>query len=164
MQCARHPKVETALSCGRCGTPICPRCAVSGPVGMRCPDCASLRSSHQYQINPWRFALSVALGLAAGTVVGFILQAISGFFMFFILFVGPAIGGAMGEVLLRASGRKRGLKLEILAGASVVVGAAFSELISGAWHHLLHDPLRLVLYLVAVGLTAAAAVKRMQSV
>jgi hypothetical protein len=23
--CERHPDVETALTCGRCGAPICPR-------------------------------------------------------------------------------------------------------------------------------------------
>jgi hypothetical protein len=39
--CSRHPKVETGLKCGRCGTPICPRCMVYTPVGIRCPDCAN---------------------------------------------------------------------------------------------------------------------------
>ena len=30
----------TLLSCGRCGTPICPTCLVRTSVGMRCPTCA----------------------------------------------------------------------------------------------------------------------------
>ncbi|WJW66975.1 hypothetical protein OZ401_000221 [Candidatus Chlorohelix allophototropha] len=38
--CKRHPTIETGLKCGRCGTPICPRCMVYTPVGVRCPDCA----------------------------------------------------------------------------------------------------------------------------
>ena len=38
-KCARHPSVETTLRCGRCETPICPRCLVHTPVGARCPDC-----------------------------------------------------------------------------------------------------------------------------
>lgn len=38
--CYRHPKVETNLSCGRCGNPICTKCAVIGPAGPRCPDCS----------------------------------------------------------------------------------------------------------------------------
>ncbi len=37
--CKRHPRVETGLKCGRCGTPICPQCMVYSPVGLRCPDC-----------------------------------------------------------------------------------------------------------------------------
>ncbi len=39
--CARHPETETMLRCGRCNTPICPRCMVHGAVGIRCPDCAA---------------------------------------------------------------------------------------------------------------------------
>lgn len=38
--CYRHPKEATNLSCGRCGKPICTRCAILGPAGPRCPDCA----------------------------------------------------------------------------------------------------------------------------
>jgi hypothetical protein len=162
MQCARHPKVETALSCGKCGTPICPNCTIHGPVGLRCRDCASLKSSALYQVRPERFALAAVLGLAAGTFVGVLLQAISGMFLFFLLFIGPAIGGAVGEIILRASGRKRGLKLEILAGSSVLVGAVLSQVLFGHWRYLLHSPTSLVLYLVAVGLTASAAVGRIR--
>lgn len=161
MQCARHPKVETALSCGKCGTPICPSCMVAGPVGMRCRDCASLRSSPLYQVSPSRFALAIVCGLVAGTIVGFLLQALSGF-IYFLLFLGPTIGGVMGEVILRATGRKRGLKLEILAGASVVVGALASVAISGSWRHLLMSPMSLVLFGVAVALTATAAVGKIR--
>jgi hypothetical protein len=118
MQCARHPKVETALSCGKCGTPICPDCSVVAPVGMRCRDCASMRSSPLYQVRPERFALAAVAGVAAGTLAGFVLQYVG----FFILFVAPMIGGFLGEVILRATGRKRGARLEFLAGASVVIG------------------------------------------
>ncbi len=39
--CARHSKTETLLRCGRCSTPICPRCMVQSGVGIRCPDCAA---------------------------------------------------------------------------------------------------------------------------
>ena len=41
MYCARHPKVETLLRCGRCDTPICPKCMVHAGVGIRCPECAA---------------------------------------------------------------------------------------------------------------------------
>ena len=38
--CYRHPKVQTNLKCGRCLKPICTKCAIIGPAGPRCPDCA----------------------------------------------------------------------------------------------------------------------------
>ena len=157
MRCARHPKVETALSCGKCGTPICPDCSVSAPVGMRCPDCASLRSSPLYQVRPERFALAALAGIAAGTLAGFVLQHLG----FFILFVAPMIGGLLGEVILRATGRKRGPRLEFLAGASVVIGAGLSLLLTGDFHRLT-NPVSLVFFLLAVGLTTAAAVGKIR--
>jgi hypothetical protein len=39
MYCANHPNVETELSCGRCGKPICTRCLVHMEVGIRCREC-----------------------------------------------------------------------------------------------------------------------------
>lgn len=156
MRCARHPNVETALSCGRCDTPICPDCAVSGPVGMRCPACASIRSSPLYQVSATRMALAAVAGVAAGTLAGFVLQAIG----FFILFVAPLIGGLLGEVILRTTGRKRGPKLELLAGASVIVGAALSALLTGVFTHF--NPVSFGFFLLAVGLTTAAAVGKIR--
>ncbi len=41
LSCATHPTIETGLSCGRCGTPICGRCVVTTMVGTRCRACAS---------------------------------------------------------------------------------------------------------------------------
>ena len=156
MRCARHPNVETALSCGRCGTPICPDCAVPGPVGMRCPNCASLGSSPLYQVSAGRFVLAAVAGIAAGTLAGFVLQIIG----FFIFFVAPLIGGLLGEVILRTTGRKRGPKLEFLAGASVVVGAGISALVSGYFTHF--NPVSLAVFLLVVGVTAAAAVGKIR--
>jgi membrane associated rhomboid family serine protease len=41
--CYRHPDRETGLSCSDCGRPVCADCANFGPVGIRCPDHASVR-------------------------------------------------------------------------------------------------------------------------
>jgi hypothetical protein len=41
--CARHKKEVTRVRCGRCETPICTRCAVHGPAGVRCRDCSRNR-------------------------------------------------------------------------------------------------------------------------
>ena len=64
MKCATHPEVETNLTCGKCGTPICPRCLVQTPVGARCRKCAGLRRLPTYEIAPQQYlkAVGVALG------------------------------------------------------------------------------------------------------
>ena len=40
MYCVNHPKSETLMRCSKCLEPICPKCAVRTPVGLRCPKCA----------------------------------------------------------------------------------------------------------------------------
>lgn len=162
MQCARHPKVETALSCGRCATPICPSCSVSGAVGILCPACGSNKTSHIYQITPQRFALAAAVGLAAGTVVGLALQIVSGLFVLFLLFVASAVGGAVGELILRITGRKRGPKMEFLAGLSIIGGAIISLLIRYGFHLSVSVLVAHVWFLVATVLMAAAAIGKIK--
>lgn len=159
MYCSRHPKVETALSCGRCSTPICTDCCVSGAVGMLCRKCAYGDGNPLEKVRPERWALTIAMSVVAGIGVGFLLQVLGGFFMFFIC---PMIGGFLGQVILWSSGHKRGRKLEILAGASVVGGAIVASLIDGMFFLFLKNPLSLVLFIVAIGLTAGAAVTRLR--
>ncbi|MBV9851277.1 MAG: hypothetical protein JO250_16530 [Armatimonadetes bacterium] len=124
MYCYRHPKTETAVRCGKCDRPICPRCMVPGPAGMRCPDCASLRRTALYRIHPARLLLAALAGLVTG-VLGAYLMMLTGFFVFF---VGPLYGGFVAEAVLRAAGRKRGRALEVIGVGGILVGAAVTLL------------------------------------
>lgn len=76
--CARHPDTETRLSCSQCGTPICPRCSVSTPVGQKCPDCARQKRSARRQGKPRQYAKGVGAGLAAAATAAFLLQYLWG--------------------------------------------------------------------------------------
>ncbi len=159
--CARHPKTLTALSCARCGTPICPDCFIPGPVGMMCKNCADLGSSPLFQVRPERFALAVVAGIASGAIAGVLLQRIG----FYIFFTAPIIGGILGEIVLRAVGYKRGVKVAWITGVSIVVGAALSLLITGT-HWLFAPGLfatgSLVMFAVSVGLVVAAALGKIR--
>src|SRR5207253_6713838 len=62
--CYRHPDRETGSSCSECGRPICADCANFGPVGIRCPDHASVRRAGpaaRLKPRPVRRAPGVAL-------------------------------------------------------------------------------------------------------
>ena len=124
MYCYRHPKTETAVRCGKCDRPICPRCMVPGPAGMRCPDCAALRKTALYRIHPARLLLAALTGLVTG-VLGAFLMTFTGFFVFFL---GPLYGGFVAEAVLRAAGRKRGRALEVIGVGGILVGAAVTLL------------------------------------
>ncbi len=123
--CARHPKVETGLSCASCGTPICPKCMVVTPVGMKCPTCGLDRNSPLYKVPPHRLALACMVAALAGALAG-VLGPITGFFVFF---VSAPYGYFAGSMVLRASGMKRGVKLEVLTGVCMVLGAVFPRLV-----------------------------------
>jgi len=65
--CYRHPDRETGLSCSECGRPICEDCANFGPVGIRCPDHASVRRpSPTTRLKPPTIRRASGVALATG--------------------------------------------------------------------------------------------------
>src|SRR5947207_8198116 len=75
LRCARHPNVETVLRCGRCETPICPKCLISTPVGARCPTCAQVKR-FATGLKPHELARSIAFGIgvaALGSIIALFL-------------------------------------------------------------------------------------------
>jgi membrane associated rhomboid family serine protease len=69
--CYRHPDRETGLSCSECGRPVCADCANFGPVGIRCPDHASVRKSGptaRLKPRPVRRAPGIALATSNAPV------------------------------------------------------------------------------------------------
>jgi hypothetical protein len=91
---------------------------VSTPVGMKCRDCATSKGTAHFKVSPLRLVLAAITALVAG--VG---AALVGNLGFFVIFVGTAYGYFAGNVIMKAAGMKRGLILEIVAGAGIVIGA-----------------------------------------
>jgi len=137
--CARHRNVETYLRCGKCGTPICPKCLVHTPVGARCPDCARPARLVGSRVGAVRYILSGAAGFGVGMLGGVILSVAP----FGALIVLPLLltGFLVGEAVSAASNRRMGSGLAILAflcatlgpiaGRALLVAVAFPA-ISGA--------------------------------
>ena len=121
--CADHPDVETRLRCSRCGRPICPRCGVRTPVGMRCPDCAGTRSA--VAANPARTLTAAAAGLAVATVVG-IGWGFSPNCQFYWALL---LGFGTVETMVRLLTKRQGLDLQAIAIAIVVFGIVLSRVV-----------------------------------
>jgi hypothetical protein len=120
--CARHPNVETGLACGRCETPICPRCAVFTDVGARCPDCAPRRTLPQFEISILTLARAAGAAAAAGAVLGAAWGLLlPGGFGFFMIFLGIGLGYGVGESVSWATNRKSGTALQVIAALGVVL-------------------------------------------
>jgi hypothetical protein len=121
--CADHPDVETRLRCSRCGRPICPRCGVRTPVGMRCPDCAGTRSS--VAANPARTLTAAAAGLAVAIVVGIGW----GFFPDWQFYWALLLGFGTVETMVRLLTKRQGLDLQAIAIVVVVFGIVLSRVV-----------------------------------
>jgi B-box zinc finger len=121
--CAEHPNIETRLRCSRCGRPICPRCAVRTPVGMRCPDCAGTRAT--VVANPAGTLRAALAGLAVATAVGVGWALLPSWGFYWALLLGFGVVETM-VWLLRA---RRGTDLQAIAIAIVVYGVLLSRVI-----------------------------------
>src|SRR5262245_36213193 len=108
--CARHRNVETYLRCGKCGTPICPKCLVHTPVGARCPDCARpARVIRRGGVAA--YGLGVAAGFGVGIVTGLATFLVPGLILIPLLLGGFLVG----EAISAASRRRGGRDMQIAA-------------------------------------------------
>jgi len=129
MQCTKHPNVETNLACGKCGKPICPKCLVQTPVGMRCAECANLKPLPTYQVSPVYYLRAIGAGLGIAVGCGLAWGAISLIlpFYFLRLFVAAGAGYAIGEVISIAVNRKRGAGLAVISGSGATLSFVIAE-------------------------------------
>lgn len=117
LRCARHPGVETVLRCGRCETPICPRCLIATPVGARCPTCAQVKR-FALLVKPAELARAIGYGVGVGAVGTIIVN-----FIPFLGLLGYMIMGfVVGEAVSIGANRKRARELGPIAVACVFVG------------------------------------------
>jgi hypothetical protein len=122
-RCAKHPSVETLVSCASCGTPICTDCMVQSPVGIKCRECARMPRSARVRLKPDRAARAIAAAVGVAAVGGVALASLAaspfGFFGFLIAY---GVGRGSGELVLRATGRFRGPATGAI-GAAGALGA-----------------------------------------
>ncbi len=117
-RCSYHPSVQTRLRCSRCGKPICPRCGVRTPVGLRCPECAGVRGLPTYATSAPVLGRAALSGLAVALPVGLLF----GFAPDWQFYLALALGFGVAEAMARAANQKRGRDLQLAAMGLVGVG------------------------------------------
>ena len=118
LYCYRHPDRETWVRCGRCDQPICTRCAMQGPVGLRCRSCGRPSRDALASLRPNQIAIGLAVAGGLGAAVGYF----STQFGFFMIVIGFFAGTFVAEALDRTIGIKRGPRIVGLAIAGILVG------------------------------------------
>src|SRR4030042_1334492 len=113
MKCAAHPEVETVIACGKCGTPICPKCMVQTPVGARCPACARLAKVPTYKVTGKYYVRGISTGFGIAIVCGMIWSFIGNLlpFNFLDLLLSPLAAYVIGETISWSVNQKRGTGL-----------------------------------------------------
>ena len=157
--CFYHPNTPTSLRCNRCGKPICAKDAVLTPVGYRCRDCVRQQQDVFFNAEPIDYAIAALVSLPAGYLAQRVLPQIG----FFVILLGPMIGGLVGEVIWRATRKRRGRYTWMAALAGLSLGA-----IAAAWPILLFVSagagfgLGLIWQIVFFVLMAGSAVARLR--
>lgn len=100
-------------------------------MGMKCRECGLQHGGVLFTLSPGQAASALAVGLVFGVVAGWGV-AFQSSFGFFMVFLAVAYGTFAGEMILRASGRKRGIKMEVLAGVVLAVGAIGGRMVVAA--------------------------------
>jgi len=124
-RCTYHPNVRTRLRCSKCGTPICPRCAVDTPVGFRCPTCAAVRGLPTYQTSVGILAKSVVVGLVVAVAAG----VLWGIFPDWRFYMALALGFGVAESMAWAANEKRGSDLQIAGLLLVLLGMVVARVV-----------------------------------
>jgi len=132
LYCKRHPSVETGLRCGRCDTPICPKCAVFTDVGARCPECAPPRKLPQFEVGPGYVLRGALAGIVAGAIVGGLWGLLlPGGFGFFSIFLGIGVGSAVAESVGLATNRKAGPVIQAMAILGIMIAYLTRNVVAG---------------------------------
>jgi len=155
--CQRHPKVETRLRCTRCDAAICPDCLVPGAVGMLCPACGK-GGSVSIDVAWWRFGIVLVVGVVCGVLAVSVMR-MAGFFQ---LIIAPIVGGFLGDLVNRLTGRKRGVRVEWLVIGSLAGGAILWLWLGGGWAGILANPLSFLFTGFALLLAGGAALARVR--
>ncbi len=133
MRCARHPKVETELACGRCETAICPRCLVMTDVGARCPACVPKPLSALKLVGARYLARGTGAALAAGAALGaawgVILPPDVDGLGFLSLALAFFAGYLIAQAATWAANRRSGWPLQAIAVVGVVVAYVVRNLV-----------------------------------
>ena len=123
VRCSYHPDTVTRLRCSRCGKPICPRCGVRTPVGLRCPDCAGVRGLPTYRTGTDALLKAAGAGLVVAVVIGVIWSRAPewGFYLALVL------GFGLAEVMARIVNGKRGTDLQVIGIGLVLLSLLISR-------------------------------------
>jgi len=124
LYCYVHPNRPTTLRCNRCERPICAEDAVRTPTGYRCRQC--IREQQKvFDTAVWSDYIIAFVSAGIGSAIASVLVLLASQFFFgiLVLFLAPAAGGVIGNIVLRFIRNRRSRTLFLTAAIGMVAGA-----------------------------------------
>ncbi|MFN8531502.1 MAG: B-box zinc finger protein [Anaerolineae bacterium] len=119
--CTVHPDRETELRCISCDRYMCVQCAIRTPVGYRCRECVRGQQAVFFKANPADDIIAGAICFVLMAIAAGIVSALP-FGIWLGLIAGLPAGGAISEVSLRATKRRRSRSSHIVTAIAAVAG------------------------------------------
>jgi hypothetical protein len=130
LYCANHPGTPTSLRCNRCEKPICTKCAVATPTGYRCPECVKGQQK-LFDTTVWYdYPVAFLISFFLAGIGSYLIRLVGGFWLIFIIFLAPAAGVLVAEVVRGAVRRRRSLHLWKVMAAGIIIGCLPMLLVS----------------------------------
>ena len=131
LTCYVHPNRPTLLRCNNCERPICVSCAMRTPTGYRCKEC--VRGQQKvFETAVWSdYVIVFFTGAILSGIASLLLLAISSFIWFLVFVLAPLAGATIGNIARRFVKGRHSRWLNLLFGASIVIGALPVMLVLG---------------------------------
>ena len=124
--CLRHRDTQTMLRCGKCGDPICPKCMIQAPVGVRCPSCVTYEYNPLAQVRTPFLLRGVGAGIGTAIAAGVVLGIFLPLFGFFTLIIWAGAGYLIGQAVSAAANKSRARPLMYVSGGSALLAFAIA--------------------------------------
>jgi hypothetical protein len=122
----------TTLRCAKCNRPLAVKDAKRTPTGYVCPYYVKARVATFYTAGVKEYALAIIVAFVLGIGVGFVLRLVGSIGLFSLIltiFIGPAAGGLVAEVVRRLVGKNRGQYIWLASAIALVAGSAIFTIV-----------------------------------
>lgn len=132
VKCVNHANIETNIRCANCDRPICPKCMVYTPVGIKCPTCAKQigRAASNWP-KPIYLLRASGYGLITALAVGLVLGQTIAVARFGALLLALVAAVIIGEAVSYGAGRQRGLVFQVVGALSALLAYFIAGYLTG---------------------------------
>jgi hypothetical protein len=131
LACYNHPNRPTLLRCNQCERPICTSCAIRTPTGYRCPECVR-GQQRVFDTAQWSdYVIAFFTGAILSGIASLLVLAVTSFIWFLAIPLAPLAGVTIANIARRFVKGRHSRWLNLLFGASIIIGALPTILVLG---------------------------------